>query len=161
MKRKKLGSVAGKPQYRIDLEGPILFPRMIIKAIREWRFDICLIPNKGKWNASTEMLERIIQYAYKHGNYNELFDFDIIEYDVDKHEWFGVPNVIGQYGSVRTFIDGFDFEVYPWIPPSFMDAPLEYWLDRVMAKSYATFSYKKSDRDYDIVDEPYDFKDDK
>lgn len=161
MKITELGSVADIKQYRIDLDGPILFPKMMIDAIREWKYDIGIVSNGKKWQESTKMLDNIIQYAYKKGSFNELYDYVVIEYNKDTHKWEGVPNVIEPKGSVLYFIDGVEFEVYPFVPPLFMDDPLGYWLERVLARSSTSFTYRKSDRDYVIEREPYDFRDDK
>lgn len=159
MKITKTDSKCEISYYDVELNGYLLFPRLIVDAIRKYHYDIAILSSSINWTESTKMLDNIIRYAYGGQPYDIRYDAPIIEYNPGTREWNEVP--IDDKTHIYHYIVKDTVFVYP--PPIgnlFKDEPIEYLLAYARSRSAANFIFERSSNvSDDYSDEPYLFKD--
>lgn len=121
----------------IELDGPILFPQFIINLIRKYGYAVHPFPLKGS-NSSYHMLDLICQFAISGANYDiygELFDADIIMYDIERRCWIVIPTQPNYRFIKKGTVFTWPLKVNDW-----QGSELDYYISKVGYLSGASMS---------------------
>lgn len=124
----------------IELNGPILFPQFVINLIRKYQYAVHPI-DIDKDKSSYHMLDMICQFANTGRNYDiyhELFDADIIMYDIKERHWIVIPTL----PNTRFIKKGTVF-TWPLLMDSWQGSELDYYIAKVTFLSGASASIVK------------------